>query len=98
MKFKNILILSTLSYGAFKIIKHKNDIKENYQNKSHTIETMAHNLEDIKQQLNTLTIESKQLKDIAANLSYKSRVFAKETQSHVSEINKRMNKYTKKED
>lgn len=98
MRLKNIVFLSALGYGTFKIIKHKDDIKENYHNKSHTIDAMAHNLEDIKKQLNTLTIESKQLKDMTANLNYKSRVFAKETQAHVSEINERINKYIKKED
>lgn len=96
MKFKKLLTLSVLGYSGYKLLKHKDEIAHNYQEKSKTAQNLITILDNLKPQVENLKKQLQNLTDTSQVLQYKSRVFKNETQAHLTELSKYITKYQNK--
>ena len=93
MKLKSFITLSLLGYAGYQAYRYRDQITETIQDFLERKDNISSDLDNIRRNLEIINQEKNNIQQISQDLSYKFRVFGKETQAHLDEINRITSKY-----
>ncbi|MBM7636482.1 chemotaxis protein [Streptococcus saliviloxodontae] len=94
MKLKQLALLSIGVYASYQAYQKRHALAENWTNLKKAGHEASHDLERIKQNLAIIESQTQNLNQISQDLTYKWRVFQKETQPRLREIQDHLAPYT----
>jgi hypothetical protein len=93
MKIGRLIALGLVGYASYKIYKNREVIKEDFISAKSSIEAAKIDLDKIQTNLSIIKEQRENMQNISQDLTYKFRVFDKEKQAHMTEINHTLAKY-----
>lgn len=97
MTLRKLLLTGLLAGGTYHLYKNRLSLIDKWTTTQDVVHNSRARLSDIKHHLETLTQETEHLQTITEELAYRYRVFSKETQGHLAEIQNVMAKYQKQD-
>ena len=93
MKIKTFILSSLLGVGLYQMYYKRKDIKTSFKESKTHYDKAKFDLNNIKENLAIIEQQKEKIQAINQDLTYKIRVFQKESQSHMDEIQKIVAKY-----
>ncbi|MDW5564905.1 hypothetical protein [Streptococcus mutans] len=93
MKIKTFILSSLLGAGLYQMYYKRKDIKTSFKESKTHYDKAKFDLNNIKENLAIIKQQKEKIQAINQDLTYKIRVFQKESQSHMDEIQKIVAKY-----
>ncbi|MGT2949442.1 hypothetical protein [Streptococcus devriesei] len=97
MKTKTFIISSILGAGLYRLYQKRDSLKNSLTESKQHFDQAKADLDNIKDNLLTISQQKENLAAISQDLAYKFRVFQEESQSHLAEIKKTAQKYESKD-
>lgn len=97
MKVKTFIISSILGAGLYQLYKKRDSLKDSFLETKEHFDRVKADTDNIQNNLTVISQQKENLAAISQDLSYKLRLFQQESQPHLAEIKKTVQKYASKD-
>ena len=86
MKFSNLMLFTGAACTSYRLIKNRKTISQEVVETSDILDKIQDNLANIQHNLSIIQEQRDNIKEMAQDLTYKYKVFEKQAQAQISQI------------